>query len=212
LISCNLNEADIPSDAFALYSQEAGWTTFAENFGLRNTNAVAFANRKNQIALVDSKNQVRLFLTENGSQITSFPLQLPSRSVLFLDFILEDSCLLVKTKDAQILIYDLSTGQIVFHDKMGSTYTGTLLTYTDSNNQRLYIIDSNISSRPNCLCVDLRSWTTLGTGSNVLCYDEVSGELIHFNSSYDSQNSLSCLKIPSTQELVVLGRQMLSAG
>ena len=212
LISRNLNEADIPSDAFALYSQEAGWTTFAEDFGLRNTNAVAFANRKNQIALVDSQNQVRLFLTENGSQITSFPLQLPSRSVLFLDFIMEDSCLLVKTKDAQILIYDLSTGQIVFHDKMGSTYTGTLLTYTDSNNQRLYIIDSNISSRPNCLCVDLRSWTTLGTGSNVLCYDEVSGELIHFNSSYDSQNSLSCLKIPSTQELVMLGQQMLSAG
>jgi hypothetical protein len=46
----------------------------------------------------------------------------------------------------------------------------------------------------------------------VLCYDESSGELIHFNSSYDSYGSLSCLKIPSTQELVLLGQQMLSAG
>ena len=212
LISSHPFGADIPSGAFALYSQETGWARFTEDFFLRNTNAVAFASTKNQIAMVDSQNQVRLFLTENGSQITTFPLQLPSRSVLFLDFILEDSCLLVKTKDAQVLIYDLTTGQIVFHDKLGSTYTGTLLAYTDADNQRLYIIDSSTSSRPNCLCVDLRSWTTLGTGSNVLCYDEISGELIHFNSSYDSQDSLSCLKIPGTQELVLLGKKMLSAG
>lgn len=212
LISSNPYGTDIPSDAFALYSQESGWVSFAEDFSLRNTNAVAFASQKNQVAMVDSQNQVRLFLTENGSQITTFPLQLPSRSVLFLDFILEDSCLLIKTKDAQILIYDLATGQIVFHDKLGSTYTGTLSAYTDDDNQRLYIIDSSSSSRPNCLCVDLRSWTTLGTGSKVLCFDESSGELIHFNSSYDLQDSLSCLKIPSTQELVLLGQQMLSAG
>lgn len=212
LISRNPYGADIPSGAFALYSQETGWSRFTEDFWLRNTNTVAFASQKKQIAMVDSQNQVRLFLTENGSQITTFPLQLPSRSVLFLDFILEDSCLLVKTNDAQILIYDLATGQIVFHDKLDSTYTGTLFAYTDDDNQRLYIIDSSTSSRSNCLCVDLRSWTTLGSGSKVLCYDESSGELIHFNSSYDSHGSLSCLKIPSTQELVLLGQQMLSAG
>ena len=122
---------------------------------------------------------------------------------MFMDFILEDRYLLVKTDDAQILIYDLSSGQICFHDKLNTRRDGIARTYVDDGNQRLYIIDSTGA----CLCIDLRSWTTLGSGSSILCYDEDSGELIHF----DRQGFLSCIRIPSTGELVLQGQQLLAA-
>ena len=211
LTSCTAYGEDIPSDAVALYHSETGWIGFSEEFLLSNTNALAFAGQEKQIALVDSQNQVRIFRQETGELLTAFPLQLPSHSVLFMDFILEDQYLLVKTKDAQVLIYDLSTGEICFHDKLGSTYTGILRAFEDKENQRLYLIDSNFSSRPNCLCVDLRSWTTLGSGSRILCYDKHSGELIHFDVHYDAQDSLSCIRIPGTDGLVQLGQQLLAS-
>lgn len=211
LTSCHTYGEDIPSDAIALYHPETGWCSFSEKFLFSNRNALAFASQEDYLALVDSQNQVRLFRQDSGDSITAFPLQLPSHSVLFMDFILEDRCLLVKTQDAQVLIYDLSTGEICFHDKLGSTYTGILHTYVDTENQRLYLIDSSFNFSPNCLCVDLRSWTTLGTGSRILCYDERSGELIHFDTHYDAQDSLSCIRIPSTEGLVLLGQQLLAA-
>ena len=211
LTCCYAYGKDIPSDAFALYNAETGWVGFSEAFYLTNTNSLAFACQKKQIALADEQNQVRLFQLETGSQVGAFPLQLPSGSILSMDFILEDSCLLVKTQDAQILIYDLSTGQICFHDKLASTYTGVLHTYVDTENQRLYIIDSSYSSSPNCLCVDLRNWITLGSGSKVLCYDERTGELIHFDRHSDRQDSLSCIRVPGTDELVRLGQKLLAA-
>lgn len=211
LTSCRPYGEDISSDALALYSPDSGWLGFSEEFLLSNANALAFAGQTKQIALVNSQNQVCLFQLETGDLVTAFPLQLPSRSVLFMDFILEDRCLLVKTNDAQVLVYDLSTGEILFHDKLGSTYTGVLHTYLDEANQRLYLIDSSYSHSPNCLCIDLRSWTTLGTGNRILCYDESSGALIHFDKHYDAQDSLSCIRIPGTGGLVQLGQQLLAA-
>lgn len=211
LTSCRPYEEDIPSDALALYAPEIGWVDFSEAFLLNNPHALAFASQEKQLALVNSQNQVCLFQQETGELISSFPLRFPSRSVLFMDYILEDQYLLVKTKDAQVLIYDLPTGEILFHDKLGSTYNGILHTYLDAENQRLYLIDSYYSGNPNCLCVDLRSWTTLGTGTRILSYDETRGELIHFDKHYDAQDSLSCIRIPSMEELVLLGQQLLAA-
>ena len=200
-----------PSETFALFCPDAGWTEVTEPFTLRNTNALAFARRQNTMALVSDDNQVRLLDLTTGAQTADFSLQLPASSVLHMDFILEDSLLLVKTRDAQVLVYDITTGEIIFHHKLGSTYSGRLYTYLDNANQRLYIIDSNYSSKPNTLCIDLRSWTTLGTGSRILCFDEASGELIHFDNRFDTQDSLSILRVPGTQELVRLGQQMLAA-
>lgn len=211
LTICHSYDPPFPSDSFVLYQPESGWIKLAEPFTLSNTNALAFSAQNHLMALADDSNQIRLFDLTAGTQTAAFPLQLPSRSVLFMDFILDDTCLLLKTKDAQILIIELATGEICFHDKLGSTYNGILHSYVDKQNQRLYIIDSNYTARPNCLCVDLHSWTTLGTGTRILCFDESSGELIHFDNHYDTQDSLSCLRIPGTRELVQLGQQMLAA-
>ena len=211
LTICHDRSGPFPAESMALYRQDGSWLRLPEEILLSNTNALAFSTAENRLALADNSNQIRLIDLTAGAQAASFPLQLPSRSVLFMDFILEDSFLLVKTKDAQVLVYDLRTGEICYHSKLGSTYTGTLNTYVDAENRRLYIIDSNYGANPNCLCVDLRSWTTLGTGSRVFCFDEGSGELFHFDRHYDGQDSLSCMRIPGTGELVQLGQQMLSA-
>ena len=211
LTICHTYEGPFPSEYFALYNPDIGWLSLNEEFTLTNTDALAFSSGENQLALADDSNQVRLFDLTSGTQTAVFPLQLPSSSVLFMDYIMTDAYLLVKTKDAHSLIYDPTSGDIIFHDKLGSTFSGILRTYIDAENQRLYLIDSEHSADPNCLCIDLRSWTTLGTSTKVLCFDEITGELIHFDYHHDTQDSLSCLRVPSTQELVLLGQQMLAA-
>lgn len=211
LTYCYTYGEDVTTDDVMIYTGNGIWTGLEGSHVLPNTSAFAFAQQLNRFAAVDGSNTVRIYDLDTGKETAAFPLQLPCRSVLFMDFVLDDSCLIVKTQDAQILIYEIATGQILYQEKLATSYNGILHTYEDTANQRLYIIDSNFTGNPNGICVDLRSWTTLGTGSRMVCFDETSGELFHFDSYYGVQDSLSYITVPSTGELVRLGQQMLAA-
>lgn len=196
----------------AFYDSASGtWSQPKLTAPLSNTASYAFAHGAAQFAAVDTAHTIRIYDLQTGEETAAIPLQLPYSSVLHMDFLRNDSCLMVKTKDAQIVIYDIATGEILFQDQLDTTFTGKLTAWEDTATQRLYLLDSSQSGDTNTLCIDLRSWTVLARAKDVLCYVPQTGELYHTENSYGSDDSLHFFQVPGTEELVQLGQQLLSA-
>ena len=199
-----------PIEDVCIFDANGGtWLAASWEYTFSNTDSLAFGEAQPWIALVDDTNLVRVYDAQAGAEIAAFPLGLPQNSVMHMDFLLEDSCLMVKTRDADVLVFDIATGKMLYQDKLESTYSGILRAYEDTANQRLYILDSYLNGGQNTLCIDLNSWTTLGKGENMLFFDEETSEMYYFDRYADDGPSVYSIRIPSTAELVKLGQEML---
>lgn len=192
----------------AFYDVETGtWVQPELTAPLTNTDSYAFAEKNPLFAAVDGEHMVRVLNLQTGKEVAAFPLQLPCSSVMHMDFLLDDSCLMVKTREAKVLVYDISTGEILLQDQLDTTFKGTLSAREDTNAQRLYILDG-----ANALCVDLRSWTVLARAENAVCYIPRTNELYFTDSSYGStEPRFFYFQVPDTDDLVRMGQQMLEA-
>ena len=170
----------------------------------------AFSGTGSRFAAVDESHTVRVWDLQTGEETAAFPLRLPYNCVLYMDFLLEDSCLVVKTLDGQILICEIATGELLVHEQLSTAYTGSLRIYEDTQMGRLYILDSNLSSFTNGLCIDLDSWTTLGSGGGQLYYDAESRILLRWKNTFSGNDPLWYSRIPTTQELIQIGREIIS--
>ena len=199
-----------PVEHVAFFDTEKGiWLQPKLAAPLMNTDAYAFGESAPLFAAVDVENQIRVLDLRSGNETAVFPLQLPCNSVIHMAFLLEDSYLMVKTKDAKVLVYEIATGQILLQDQLEGTYDGKLTAQTDPASQRLYILDSNVASI-NGLCVDLRSWTILGRLENALCYIPQINELYYEDSGVGiTEPQFCCFQVPDTATLVQMGQQML---
>lgn len=194
----------------AFYDTAAGtWVQPDMKVPLHNADTYAFAENAPLFAAVDGEHTVRVWNLQTGKETAAFPLQLPYNSVLHMDFLLDDSCLMVKTKDAKVLVYEAATGQILLQDQLETTYSGILQAHKDPVSQRLYIIDNSMSGI-NTLCIDMESWTVLARAENIITYRPESNQLYYADSSYTTENpGFYSFRVPTTAELVKMGQQIL---
>ena len=196
----------------AVYNVETGaWMQLALTEPLTNTNAYAFAEKNPLFAAVDGKHMVRVLNLQTGREEAAFPLQLPCSSVVQMDFLLDDSCLMVKTREATVMVYDISTGEILLHDQLDTIFQGSLTAWEDVATQRLYILDCDLYGT-NALCIDLRSWTVLARAENVVCFLPQTKELYFVDTSHGTtEPQFFHFQVPDTAALVRMGQQMLEA-
>lgn len=191
-------------------STERRWVQPEEITKVQGTGICSFSKTNSCFASVDESHMVRVWDMQTANEIASFPLQLPYNCVLFMDFLLDDSCIVVKTLDAQILIYEISTGALLIHEQLETPNIGGLRIYEDTQMRRLYILDSYLSGFDNGVCIDLDSWTTLGSGGGQLYYDAESRTLLRWKNTFSGNDPLWYSRIPTTQELIQIGREIIS--
>lgn len=190
---------------FAVYSeQERQWKELVGTAVFPNENASALSEIQPYWAAVDEEDNVRILNLTTGEEIAVFPLLLPCASVDDMVFILKDSCLLVMTKDGQILVYNVASGTVLFREKVDQS-SGKLAAYTDEANQRLYIANGGDGFILEGLCVDLRSWIKLADVPDLLYVDTVAGEVYQAR----TDDAIAITRIPTTRELVDLGEKLI---
>ena len=200
-------------DTLAFCNASTGaWTQPELTAPLINTKAYAFAEEAPLFAAVDGEHTVRVWDMKTGKETAAFPLQLPYNSVIHMAFLLNDSCLMVKTKEAKVLVFDIASGEILLQDQVDATYSGKLTARTDSAGKRLYIMDDSPSGI-NTLCVDLESWTVLARAEKVLFYQPQTDELYYTDGSYQSEAAgFYSFRMPTLDALVAKGQQVLEKG
>ena len=182
------------------------WVEMTGETVIPNTDAITVSGFGTRWAVVDDHDTVWIYDYIADETVSSFPLQLPYGSVTYMCFLLEDSCLMVKTQDNQVLIYNTVTGEILFRDQLLVSDGGWMNVIEDKANQRLYISDSTPSGTPNGFCLDLRTWTKLSNIRNMIFFDATRGELYQRG----NDTAITRRKIPSTAELISAGKKQLS--
>lgn len=201
-----LYESNPTLSEIAAYDTGSGaWLPLQGDTVCANPGAIAISGESPLFAMVDDSNLVHVYNLQTGEAQTSFPLQLPASALIQLDFLLEDSCLIARTADSQVLIFDVSTGAICYRQVLDTSYDAPLGFFVDEENHRLYVTDGTCYADRNGFCLDLRSWTKLADVSDMLYFDPEDGVLCRI----DSSSALSFVTVPDTAELVEIARQLL---
>lgn len=197
-------------DRFAVYSIVSGKWSYIE---LGETPLAAgslhFSDSSSTFILMDDDGLVHKYDTA-GNVYSSFPLQLPANSVYQLELILDDAYILVKTTDLQVLIYDSTTGEIVYNETDVSLTSTLLYAYHDSANNRLYLATESTSTLCAGLCIDIGSWTTLAEINGFVYFNEDTSEIYRVALLEDSnETGIITQFLPPADELTSLTREFL---
>lgn len=204
LLSHFKDAQDLSMDELAVYEIASGkWHRLSCDGKELSAAVLAPSSTGEWFALLDDTDTLRLYSTRDGEQAT-LSLPVPQNAVAQLEYILDDTCLLLKTKDQQVLILEGSTGHTLFTARMDGNGLGTIQAFADPVHNRLYLTDTSSASDPG-LCLDMGSWTVLAEIPGLLCYDPVQDRIFFYQRSTQTVLS-SCL--PSTQQLVDCWQQV----
>ncbi len=211
LVGVYEREKSVAVNSLAVYDRvEDRWSSLSGEAMLPNLDAIAFAQKQPLLAFADEESNLCIWDLNRGETVCQIPTVINPNSIAFMGFLLDDTHLVMKTKDSLLLIYDVSTGELNYREKFGRLSGKTMRAFEDQKNQRLYLIDGDCDTDTNGICLDLRSWTKLGEGGGMICFDENTGELFSLDSSYGVSNPLKYACIPDTDELIRLGRELLN--
>lgn len=211
LTSLHPRNGTVSLPRLAVYDTAAGiWYTYDGNTAFPNTSAFALAGEQMMFAAIDANSIIHIYDIATGAEITQFASEIPVHATEQMLFILNDTCLLLKTEDGRIMIYDISTGEALYFDQLDADVGEAVRYYADEANQRLYITCGIGNSDTGGLCLDMRSWTRLGYISGILYFDPATGVLYQCCNDY-SEDAISCFTVPDTSELIAIGQALLDA-
>ncbi len=153
--------------------------------------------------LLSTDNQLTACHITTGEILWEFSLALPQGSVDQFFTALDDQFLVVKTKDQQLHMYDIASGEEVFQLQMDATAFGSLQIAEDSVNQRLYIWDTD-GGTADGYCIDRTSWTVLAKIPGLLYYDSPRNTVYCYR-----DHQIFTMQAPTLEELVQVANDLM---
>lgn len=143
--------------------------------------------------------------------VTEVPCIFPAHTIDQISFVLDDRYLLITTDENLLKLYDLTTSEEVFSYQgyYYSAYTDYICK-ADSQNQRVYLYTDENGYYDEGLCIDMRSWTLLTQIDEMACFDPGSGILVRSPFIPESGYHFMMGRLPSTEELIAYGREILT--
>lgn len=157
------------------------------------------------LAFVDEQDTVWIYNYAEEKMVASFPLCVPYDSIADMQFLLDDTCLMLETEYGQLSIYDVSSGTELYLDYLNVYMPKQLNAFLDNANFRLYIADSKRHDS-NGVCIDLKTWRKLSSIDNMLFSDTIRSEIYQ----HKNGDSLFVRQVPSTSQLLSLVEPLLS--
>lgn len=207
LVTLQASADPVMSGGWAVFdSQSETWLELPGDWSFPNSANIAFSETAPRMAALDSTDTLRIIDLSTGEETASFPALVPANAVAQLSFALEDTCLILKTRDGKFLIFDTADGTVLYEDQVNS-YGSGFRVYEDPVNRRLYLASGLHNSDPDGICIDLQSWTRLSYLEGLLYFDGQTGILYQHNTAgFDALCVYS--QIPGTAELVALGMEL----
>ena len=175
----------------------------------RQSGSEAFAVRQPLLAAADKDGNVHILDMTTGSELLQFPSGVSPRSILRLQFILEDEMLLLYTEDGLLRLYDLNDGSVKYSTFLNDGTTDHTRVWVDSENRRLYLANDVYSRESYGLCLDMQNWTDLDVIPGLLFFDAQTGEVYQYTQEILNDSIFSRFRVPDTAELYRLGRELL---
>lgn len=154
---------------------------------------------------INSDGDIRVCDISTRKEILRFRTGLQSSTIDEILLTREDSLLIIYTMDQDINIFDLNTGSLVYSEQAPENYQASLVCYDDPQNEYLFLFDNSLYN--NGLCMSTVTWNVLMEIPEFLLYDCTQKVILQYASDDDCSLTLSA--IPTTEELIALGKQFL---
>lgn len=127
-----------------------------------------------RVATLDADGGLRVYDVKAGELLTTLPLNLPQSYVTRIQFALDDACLLLRTADDQLSIYDLESGECVYRGALKQGYDPHLQAWMDSRGERVIVIDAGSGDG---VALKASDWSELARLEDAYCFDPATDEL-----------------------------------
>lgn len=161
--------------------------------------------RQPVLAFVDEQDTVWIYNYAEEEMTASFPLCIPYDSIADMQFLLDDTYMVLKTNHDLVIIYDLATGTILYRSQLTLSQYEGIHAVVDDANDRLYLFDAEAGEKSG-VCIDLKTWSNLFTIDNMLFFDAVRGEICQ----HKNGDSLFVRQVPGTSQLITLLEPLLA--
>ncbi|MBR1586501.1 MAG: PQQ-binding-like beta-propeller repeat protein, partial [Clostridia bacterium] len=206
LLSNYSSEPSLHIGQFALYSiRENAWTLVEDDAQGDANRTFALAESQDLFAVLEPDRVLRIYDISEQRAIQAVKVPIDMESVSDCRFIGGDGYFAFCTKDGLVEIYAVESGDCVFSGPLPETTVecGRISAHLDEKNGRLYLIEHKNHVG---FCFDFSSCTKIGDMTNVYGCDPQTGSLC-----YDQYGSgLFLRRIPSTEEMVRLGQELLN--
>jgi len=197
------NIEDPANDHYYLYdTREGQWHRFPFGEQDRAHHIAVLGETTPIFTVMDNGGVIRSYDIPGEALTLEFSTGLNSNAVSQLKWILEDRYLAVSTYDGILLVLDGTTGELVYQtDQVYQPFFAA-----DPAGKRLYIWSST------GICVNIETWTTLTEIKRIDYYDPITDRILYTETDYQEYlepYKLVSYRLPTTEELVELGKQFL---
>ena len=150
-----------------------------------------------------------IYNCDDGSLVNEFSIDIPSSSLMNMQFIVDDAYLMLQSEEGLLLFLDVASGTVVYNEVIyPNSYSNFILQpYYDRQEQRLFIKgDLNYNS----ICLDTVTWTKLVSIPSMLGYDSETNMVFQTMTDPETaEETITASYFPSSGELIEIARSLV---
>lgn len=161
------------------------------------------------IAFCDRAGRICIYRCDDGSLVRELSMEVPLASMQNMEFIADDTCLLIQTMDDLLLIIDINSGTIVYSEVLCPDSRSDYIwrPFYDQQEQRLFI-RTNLSY--DSICIDTATWTKMANIPGMIGYDSETNMVYQTSTELLTAGSrITASYFPSSGELIEIARSLV---
>ena len=159
--------------------------------------------------VLDSEGMLHLYDIETRSLRKRFPTQVPLNFMKDIQFCVNDTCVLLFSKDNDLNIYDTAAEELVYEQKLAWESASRIVCCEDPDSGLLFLCSGRLDDNAYCLSKD--RWMVLTEIPGMVLYNEPTGRLVRSETDYvDGMLELWSSPLLTTEELIAAGQAILS--
>jgi hypothetical protein len=177
------------------------WDSTMEPFCIGNVSPL--------MAFLNTAGSICVYSCDDGSLIGEFSMDLPASSLINMEFVADDSYLMLQTYDGMFRILDVKDGTVAYSEIIyqyaSSRYV--LESFYDSQEQRLFIKGD---LEHDSICIDTKTWSKLASIPKMLGYDSKNNMVYQVTVDPEtSEHRIVATYFPPTDELIEIARSLV---
>lgn len=166
-------------------------------------------NESPLMAIWSRKGTLCVYNCDDGCLVNEFFVDIPPASLISMEFIVDDSYIMLQTDDGLLLILEAASGTVVYNEVLYTyTFSNVLFRpYYDKQDRRLFICGD---LEHHGICLDTNTWTKMASIPGMIGYDSETN--LVYQATVDpetAENRITASYFPPADELIEIARELV---
>lgn len=162
-----------------------------------------------RLAICNSQGNLCIYNCDDGKLESEFFVDVSTASLMHMEFVADDSYLMLQTDSGLLLILDATSGTIVYNEVLCPDSRSDYIwqPFYDQQEQRLFI---RTNLQYDSICIDTVTWTKMADIPGMIGYDSETNMVYQTNTELLTAGSrITASYFPSSGELIKIARSLV---